>query len=157
MTASARQHSPKRVPHLLKPIAEQPFRNGGSATLRLASGLSFAPRSSKGEEAATPEQPVAQSAFLEVPPGNSLTRIAGDRWLCRNHSAQPGILTFRCTHSPSLCCGPQVKNLAPLCRNCGRRDFPVEVVGNLRQNFARQQRVTSVLNNLHAVKIIALT
>jgi hypothetical protein len=95
-------------------------------------------RATRGRKAATPGQPVAQSAFLEVPPGHSLSRIAGDRWLCRNHSAQPGNLTFRCTHSPSLCCVPQVKNFAPLCRNCGRRDFPVEAVGNLRQNFKRQ-------------------
>ena len=62
---------------------------------RLASSLSSAPKSNKGEEAATPGQPVAQRAFLEVPPGHSLSRIAGDRWLCRNHSAQPGTLTFR--------------------------------------------------------------
>jgi len=70
-------------------------------------------------------------AFLEVSPGNSLSRITGCRWLCRNHPAKSGTLTFRWTHSPSVCCAPQYKKLSPLCRTCGRRDFPVEERGNL--------------------------
>jgi hypothetical protein len=41
------------------------------------------------------------------------------RWLCRNHSASSGTLTFRCTHSPSHPRPQQYKNHARLCRNCG--------------------------------------
>jgi len=45
----------------------------------VASGLSSAPKSNKGEEAAKPGQPVAQSAFLEVSP----------RWLPRENRRLP--------------------------------------------------------------------
>jgi len=65
------------VLHLPKPVADLLSRDGEPATVAVASGLSSAPKSNKGEEAATPGQPVAQSAFLEVPPGDSLARIAG--------------------------------------------------------------------------------
>ena len=41
----------------------------------------------KGEEAATPGQPVAQARFWKFPPGNSLARTTGYRQLCRNHPA----------------------------------------------------------------------
>jgi hypothetical protein len=34
-------------------------------------------------------------AFLEVPPDESLARFTGSCWLCRNHSANSGTLTFR--------------------------------------------------------------
>ena len=49
----------------------------------------------KGEEAATPGQPVALARVSGVSPGDSLSGITGCRWLCRNHSASAGTLTFR--------------------------------------------------------------
>ena len=79
MTASARQHPHAGLP-LPKPVAES-LSCDRDSQLAVASGLSSAPKSNKGEEAATPGQPVAQSAFLEVPPGDSLSRIAGYRQL----------------------------------------------------------------------------
>jgi hypothetical protein len=78
MTASARQR-----PQAGAAIAEAGCRFAISrwqiCIRAVASGLSSAPKSNKGEEAATPGQPVALRAFLEVPPGDSLSRIAGNR------------------------------------------------------------------------------
>ncbi len=66
---------------------------------------------------------------------DSPSRIASCRWLCRNHSASSGNFTFRWTHSQPDCCASQHKKVSPLCRTCGRCDFPVEVRGKLRMNF----------------------
>ena len=49
-----------------------------------------------------PQRPGNQFALargLWIPSGNSPSRIAGCRWLRRNHSASSGTLTFRCIHS----------------------------------------------------------
>jgi hypothetical protein len=78
----------------------------------------------------------ACARFSGVSPGNSPSRIAGCRWLCRNHSASSGTLTFRCTHSQPVCCASQYKKLGALCRSCGRCDFPVEARGKLRINIS---------------------
>jgi len=48
-----------------------------------------------GEEAATPGQPVALARVSGVSAADSPSRIAGCRWLCRNHPASSGMLTFR--------------------------------------------------------------
>jgi hypothetical protein len=90
-------------------------------------------------EAATPGQPVALARVSDLSPGNSPSRIAGCRWLCRNHPASTGTLTFRCTHSHPLRCAPQPKKLLPLCRNCGRCVFPVEARGKLEANCGRER------------------
>lgn len=79
----------------------------------VASSLSFAPKSRRGRRPQARATSRA-SAFLEVPPGHSLSRIAGYRWLCRNQPAQPGTLTFRFTHFPLLRCAPQCKKRAAL-------------------------------------------
>jgi len=52
-------------------------------------------RSGMGEEAATPGQPVALARVFWRSSGDSPSRIAGCRWLCRNHPASSGTLTFR--------------------------------------------------------------
>jgi hypothetical protein len=78
-----------------------------------------APRSRVGEEAATPGQPVALARVFWKSPGDSPSRITGCRWLCRNHSASSGNITFRCTHSYPDCCTSQHKKLVLLCRSCG--------------------------------------
>lgn len=102
--------------------------------LRDASGLP-APKSRWGTEAATPGLPVALGAFLEVfPPGNSLSPTAGCHWLCRNHPAKSGTITFRCNHCYSVWFGGQQKTPSRLCRTCGRVDFPVEGRGKPRKN-----------------------
>jgi hypothetical protein len=52
----------------------------------------------KAEWGRRPQRPGNQFALARgfwIPPGNSLSRIAGCRWLCRNHSASSGTLTFR--------------------------------------------------------------
>lgn len=48
----------------------------------------------EGEEAATPGLPVRACARFRKSPGNSPSRIAGCRWLSRNHSAGSGMPTF---------------------------------------------------------------
>jgi hypothetical protein len=62
----------------------------------------------------------ACARFLECPPAIHPRESPGCRWLCRNHSASSGNFTFRCTHSPLVCCASQHKKLSPLCRSCGR-------------------------------------
>jgi len=67
MTASARPRPPKRALILQSLIAELPSRDGDS---QLCGGQQpfFCSEEQKGEEAATPRQPVAQARFLEVSP-----------------------------------------------------------------------------------------
>jgi hypothetical protein len=48
--------------------------------------------------------------------------------------------TFRWTHFVTERFGPQQKNMSPLCRNCGRRNFPVESLGKPRTNSLVQLR-----------------
>lgn len=86
MMALARPRPPKRVLILQSLIANLPSRDGVS---QLCGGQQpfFCSEEQKGEEAATPKQPVAQARFWKLPPGNSLARIAGYRQLCRNHQA----------------------------------------------------------------------
>jgi hypothetical protein len=67
-----------------------------SQPLQWPAALPCSEEQREGEEAATPGQPVALSAFLEVvPPGDSLSRATGCYWLVRNHPAESGTLTFR--------------------------------------------------------------
>ena len=107
MTASVRQRSrslERRIVTLAK--ASCPFvisrrqrcnRCGGQRPLFLA--RCPAPKEQKDNkqegEAATPGQPVALARVSDQSPGNSPSRIAGCRWLCRNHPASTGTLTFR--------------------------------------------------------------
>ena len=86
MMASARPHPPKRVQIVQSLIANSPSRDGVS---QLCGGQQpfFCSEEQKGEEAATPRQPVAQARFWKFPPGNSLARTVGYRQLCRNHPA----------------------------------------------------------------------
>ena len=53
---------------LPKPVADSPSCDAESATLRLASGLSSAPKSNKGEEAATPGNQSRSARFWKFPP-----------------------------------------------------------------------------------------
>jgi len=108
MTASARPRPPKRALILQSLIAELPSRDGDS---QLCGGQQpfFCSEEQKGEEAASPGNQSRKRVFWKFPPGHSLSRTAGYRWLCRNQPAQPGTLTFRFTHSPSLRRGSQHK------------------------------------------------
>ena len=71
MKASAQQRPPKRVPFLRSPAVKSPSRDDDS---QLCGGQQpfFCSEEQKGEEAATPRQPVAQARFWKFPPGNSL-------------------------------------------------------------------------------------
>jgi hypothetical protein len=53
---------------LPKPAADSPLCDAESATLRLASSLSSAPKSNKGEEAATPGNQSRSARFWKFPP-----------------------------------------------------------------------------------------
>jgi len=64
---SARQR-PKGVPHLPKPVAHTSSYDDESATATTASGLRSAPKSSMGEKAATPRQPVALARVFWISP-----------------------------------------------------------------------------------------
>ena len=91
-----------------------------------------------GREAAMPGQPVALArVFWNVPRRFTLERIAGCRWLCRNHSASSRNFTFRLEYCQALRCAAQEQNLASLCRNCGGCEFPVEGRGKTRENSGR--------------------
>jgi len=128
MTASARRPR-KRVPCLAEAGSGFAISRSLIPTLRHPAARLL--RRAEVEEAASPGNQSRWCAFLEVSPGNSLSRIAGCRWLCRNHPAESGTLTFRWTHSPLLCSSPQHKKCLPLCRSCGRSEFPVDTRGNL--------------------------
>lgn len=67
MTASARQR-PQAGAALAEASCRFAISRWRICNRAVASGLSSAPKSNKGEEAAMPGQPVAQSAFLEVSP-----------------------------------------------------------------------------------------
>ena len=108
MTASARQRPPKRVPILRSPVASSPSRDDDSQPCGGQQPF-FCSEEQKGEEAASPGNQSRKRVFWKFPPGHSLSRTAGYRWLCRNQPAQPGTLTFRFTHSPSLRRGSQHK------------------------------------------------
>jgi len=101
-------------------------RDHKPATAAVASSpLRF--KESEWEEAAMPGQPVRARARFGMSPGDSPSRIAGCRWLCRNHSAGPGTPTFSLVYTLPLDPGGlQVENGPRLCRNCGRSDFAVE-------------------------------
>jgi hypothetical protein len=122
MTALARQRS-KGVPHLPKPVADYDGKiNHLAITFAQPLRWPAAPSCSEeqmGEEAATPGQPVRACARFRRSSGNSPSRITGCRWLCRNHSASSGTLTFRCIHSRPDCPASQYKKVPSLCRNCG--------------------------------------
>lgn len=62
MTAFLSQPPPRRVPPSKSQVAESSSRDADSATLRLAGSLSLCSEEQKGEEAATPGQPVALGA-----------------------------------------------------------------------------------------------
>lgn len=112
-----------------------------------------APKSVWGSEAATPGLPVARCAFLEVfPLGNSLSLAAGCHWLCRNHPAKSGTITFRCNHCYSVWFDRQQKIPARLCRTCGRCHFPVEGGGKVEPNLRHQITCPNRLSYLDGVK-----
>ena len=54
-----------------------------------------APRSKGGGGRNARATSRAYARFAGISPGNSPSRITGCRWLCRNHSAGSGTLTFR--------------------------------------------------------------
>ena len=143
MTASARQHSrshEQRVPHV---PSELPIRNLAITNWQACGGrrsvLLSAPKSNEqvgggGRNARATSRTCARC--LECPPAIHPRESPGCRWLCRNHSASSGNFTFRWTHFPSDRCASQHKKLTPLCRSCGRCDFPVEDGGKLRINIS---------------------
>ena len=119
---------------------------GGPATLP-------APRSKIGGGGRNARATSSHSrAFSGVSPGNSVSRITGCHWLCRNHPASSGTLTFRWRHFPAVCCVGQYKKEQRLCRNCGGRDFPVDERGKLRINTWTGGQSLRVFNSLHTVK-----
>lgn len=133
MTASARQRS-RRSAAFAEAVCrfvisrsrlrnrcggQQPFllaRRGGGG--RNARATSRAQRALLDVSPATRshESPAAAGSAAIIRPSQELSRFAG-------------------THSASLCCASQHKNLLPLCRNCGRWDFFVDDRGNLSRNF----------------------
>ncbi len=142
MTASARQRS-KAVPLSPKLIADAPSCDDASATAAVASGPSCFEKQvgGGGRNARATSRACASSG--SYPPGNPLSRITGCHWSCRNHPASSGTLTFRCTHSHPVLRAGQYKISMPLCRNCGRRHFPVEVRGKLSQKFTTTAHVAT--------------
>lgn len=101
----------------------------------VASGLSSAPKSNKGEEAATPGQPGrVRTRFRNVPRQFTLE----NRRLPLAPPQSSGKLrnshVFEWTHFGVVCWEPQLENRALLCRSCGRSYFLVESRGKLSIN-----------------------
>ena len=74
-----------------------------------------------------PGQPIRARARFQFPPAihpRELPAATGVTAIIIRQALR--IPRLRCTHSQSQCCDPQLKNISPLCRNCGRWDFPVE-------------------------------
>jgi hypothetical protein len=121
-TAWARQRPrslERRVPHLPKPVAvrdhaihrraihgraihDQSISRSHDQNLAITNfnrcGCQLtipAPKSRIEEEAAMPGHPSRACARFRMSPGDSPSRTTGGRWLCRNHSASSGTLTFR--------------------------------------------------------------
>ena len=84
------------------------------------------------EEAATPGQPVLRrNAFWRNPPGNSPSRIARNRRLCRNAQAGHAEHLAGCEHFAPRTSALQAKTSAALCRICGWPRFFVESAGKM--------------------------
>jgi hypothetical protein len=94
MTASARQRSQRsaafaKASHRFVILRSRTGnRCGGQRSVLLR-------RAGWGRRPQCPGNQSRLRAFSGVSPGNSPSRIAGCRWLCRNHSASSGTLTFR--------------------------------------------------------------
>jgi hypothetical protein len=74
-----------------------------------------------------PGQPIRARARFQFPPAihpRELPAATGVTAIIIRQALR--FPRLRCTHCHSQCCGPQPKNISPLCRNCGRWDFPVE-------------------------------
>jgi len=67
------------------------------------------------EEAAMPGQPVRARALFRNVPGDSPSRIAGCRWLCRNHSAGSGMPTFSLANTLRPILAACKQKTAPAC------------------------------------------
>ena len=78
MTASAR-NARKRVLHLPKPVADSLSRDGESATVRWPAACLLLRRATRGRRPQSPGNQSRRARFWEFPPGDSLSRIAGDR------------------------------------------------------------------------------
>jgi len=93
MKASAQQRPPKRVPFLRSPAVKSPSRDDDS---QLCGGQQpfFCSEEQKGEEAASPGNQSRKRVFWKFPPGHSLSRTAGYRWLCRNQPASQELSRF---------------------------------------------------------------
>lgn len=103
-----------------------------------------------------PQRPGCQSRKARFwkfyPSATSLSLAAGCHWLCRNHPAKSGTITFRCNHCYPVWCAGQQKIPPRLCRTCGRCDFPVEAGGKLRANISHEFHPYH-FNYLHNVKV----
>ena len=87
------------------------------------------------EEAATPGQPVSRrNAFWRNPPGNSPSRIARNRRLCRNAQAGHAEHLAGCEHFAPRTNALQAKTRTALCRICGWLRFFVESAGKNGMN-----------------------
>jgi hypothetical protein len=121
----------RRASHLPKPSCRSATLRSRTCNCCGGQRPCPAPKSGKGEEAATPGQPVAHPRSWSVPRRFTLENhrlplaLPQSLGKLRKHSR------FRCTHSQPECRAPQYKKSAPLCRNCGRCDFPVEYRGKL--------------------------
>ena len=100
-----------------------------------------------------PGQPVALARVFWNPPAihpRESPAAAGSAAIIRqaqeiSRFAEPTLLP--------VCCVSQQKNLASLCRSCGRCDFPVEDGGKLRMQFFSLYAPACPFNNLHAVQL----
>ena len=134
MTASARQRASmlgiEAAPHLPKRDAGSQSCDRVPASAAVASGptcsLLRKAMNRTGEEAALPGQPVALARVSGTSPGDSLSRFAGCRWLCRDHSSRLRYshvslnpLSANLLRPATQIASPLVQKLWTMCLPCG--------------------------------------
>ena len=112
MTASARQRS-NRVPRLPTRVADPSSCDPESALATLASSRPCSEEHGGGGGRNAQATSRARARFLGSPRQFTLENHRC-RWLCRNHPASSGTLTFLCIHSQPDRRAPQHKNRVPL-------------------------------------------
>ena len=158
MTASARQRLPvdrvnKEVPPLLKlvyPSANLAIPN--RQPLRWPSALSTLSSSEELENrtGVRPQCPGnqfrAHARHLEHPPAIHPRESPACRWLCRNHSARSGTLTFSLNPLSARLLLPAIQKTSPLVQNLWTLCLPCGSPRKTKNKFRRGEFAPSNLN-----------
>ena len=153
MTASAQPRSKKcRAPLWPKPVADSSSFDHDPSTVAVASDPVLLRRADGGGGRNARTTSSRLRTFSGFPTGNSLSRITGYRWLCRNHPASSGNFTFRWIHSQPETLHLATQKLRHLVKKLWRMTLPC---GRMRKTEKYSSSLSSSpcdRNHFHLVK-----